>query len=52
MLERIYEDRDTILTNFFNSAGITGVARKQWQELQSMVVPFEGDFKCNDMCLK
>jgi hypothetical protein len=52
LLEQLYQDRETVLTNFFNSIGITGVARKQWQDLQNMVVPFTGTFKCNDMCLK
>lgn len=52
MLEQIHADRESILTNFFNSAGVTGASREQWEELKSMVVPFEGTFKCNDMCLK
>jgi hypothetical protein len=51
-LEGIYRDRESILSNFFKSIGITGEAKQQWETLKSKIVPFEGEFKCSAMALK
>jgi hypothetical protein len=51
-LEKIYENRDSILQNFFRSIGITSAAKKQWDDLQAKIVPFEGTFKASHMALK
>lgn len=51
-LEKIYENRNEILTNFFRSIGITSAAKQQWDDLQKKVVPFEGNFKASLMALK
>lgn len=51
-LEGIYENRSTILQNFFTSIGITGAAKAQWDKLKAKIVAFEGDFKVSAMALK
>ena len=51
-LTSIYENRKTILANYFKSIGITGAAMEQWETLKSKIVPFEGEFKANPMALK
>lgn len=51
-LEKIYNDRESILVNFFNSIGITSAAKEQWDNLQKAIVPFEGTFKASPMALK
>lgn len=51
-LTKIYNNRESILTKFFNSIGITSAAKKQWEDLQGKVVPFEGTFKASPMALK
>lgn len=51
-LEKIYENRQSILQNFFRSIGITSAAKKQWDDLSAKIVPFEGTFKASHMALK
>jgi hypothetical protein len=51
-LTKIYEDRDVILADFFNSIGITAAATDQWKALQAKVVPLTGEFHVNPMALK
>jgi hypothetical protein len=51
-LEKIYENRKQILADFFKSIGITSAATKQWEDLKTKVVPFEGEFKASPMALK
>lgn len=51
-LEKIYENRESILQNFFRSIGITSAAKQQWDDLKAKIVPYEGTFKANHMALK
>ena len=51
-LEKIYENRNQILTDYFKSIGINNAAKSQWDTLKSKVVPFEGEFKASYMALK
>lgn len=51
-IEDIYANRKQILSDYFNSIGISGEAQAQWSTIQSMVVPVQGAFKCNPMALK
>lgn len=51
-LTSIYENRKTILANYFKSIGITGAAMQQWETLKSKIVPVEGEFKAKLMGLK
>jgi len=51
-LEAIYRDRDSILRNYFKSIGITGTSYKQWEELQTKIVPLVKEFTCSSMALK
>jgi hypothetical protein len=51
-LVKLYENRKQILTDFFNSIGITSAASNQWNTLLSKVVPITGDFVSNPMALK
>ena len=51
-LNNIYENREQILKDFFNSIGITNAAKEQWEAVKAKIVPFEGDFRCSGMALK
>lgn len=51
-LMKIYLDRYTILTNYFNSIGITGAAKSQWQDLQAKIVWADENLEINHMALK
>lgn len=51
-LEKIHANRNEILTNYFNSIGITSAAKQQWDDLTKKIVQFEGDFKASYMALK
>jgi hypothetical protein len=52
IMESIRANRKEILSNFFQSIGITATAQKQWEELQAMIVPLPDDFKCGPMAMK
>lgn len=51
-LEDIYENRNTILTDYFGSIGITSTAAAQWLKVKDSVEPLTEAFKCNKMVLK
>lgn len=51
-LESIHTDRKSILTNYFRSIGIPASAIKEWHEVEKVVDPLIGEFKCNPMVLK
>ena len=51
-LNDIYENRETILKDYFSSIGITAAATEQWTKLKTKIVPFEGDFDTSLMALK
>ena len=48
----VYTNRETILTNFFESIGIGAEAQMQWNTIKSMIQPLDGPFLPNDMALK
>jgi hypothetical protein len=50
-IDSIYENRKSILANFFNSIGITSRAKADWDRLQSNIVPVS-NFKCRLTVLK
>lgn len=52
LMEQIYTERLTILSEYFQSIGITGAATSDWQNLQDRIHPFKGEFKCRRMALK
>lgn len=51
-LEDIHTNRKSILTNYFRSIGIPATAIAEWHEVEKVVEPFRGEFKCNPMVLK
>lgn len=51
-LEDIHMNRQSILSNYFKSIGIPSSALEEWKKVKEVVVPFEGEFKCNPMVLK
>ena len=51
-LESIHTNRRSILTNYFRSIGIPATAIVQWHEVEKVVEPQVGEFKCNPMVLK
>ena len=51
-LESIHTNRKSILTNYFRSIGIPATAIAEWHEVEKVVEPFRGEFKCNPMVLK
>ena len=51
-LTHVYNNRATILTNYFKSIGIGNEAKAEWNRLMSMVHPITGTFKANLMALK
>lgn len=51
-LTKIYENRESILQNYFRTIGITSAAKKQWDDLKAKIVPFEGEFQASHMALK
>lgn len=51
-LESIHTHRRSILTNYFRSIGIPATAIAQWKEVEKVVEPLIGEFKCNPMVLK
>lgn len=51
-LEDIHTNRNSILTNYFTSIGVSGLAHNQWQEVKKAIEPLEDEFKCNEMVLK
>ena len=44
-LLNIHNNRKKILRNFFKSIGISSLALDEWENLKSMVVPFEGNLE-------
>ena len=51
-LTKIYENRTSILTNYFASIGIGAEAQAQWNKVKELVQPVQGAFKANLMALK
>ena len=52
-LNDIHTDRKSILQNYFRSIGVKASAIKRWKdEVEPLVEPFQGTFKCNPMVLK
>lgn len=52
-LTDIHTNREQILTDYFNSIGISAAGIKLWQDtVLPLVEPYEGEFKCNHMVLK
>lgn len=52
-LEWVYNNRNTILENYFNSIGVSATAMHRWvKEVKPLVIPFKGAFHCNGMVLK
>ena len=51
-LTSIYNNRHTILTNYFKSIGIGAEAQAHWDRVMSLVHPIAGAFKANPMALK
>ena len=51
-LNKIHANRESILSNFFKSIGITSAAKEQWDKVKSKVVPFEGVLSANGIALK
>lgn len=47
----IYDNRVSILANYFASIGIGAEAQANWERLKSIVTPVT-DFRCNKMALK
>jgi hypothetical protein len=50
-MDKISAHRREILTNFFSSIGITGVAAEEWEAVMASVEPI-GEFKCRGAVLK
>lgn len=50
-LTEIYNNRETILANYFKSIGISAKATKQWKEVKDAINPIS-NFKCDLMALK
>lgn len=48
----IYNNRETILANYFASIGINATAAKEWSELKARIVPVQEPFECHLMALK
>lgn len=51
-LTNIYNNRHTILANYFKSINIGPEAQAHWDRLTQLVVPVTGAFKANPMALK
>jgi hypothetical protein len=51
-LGEIYHNRESILTNYFKSIGITKAAKNQWDMLMNKVHKLSEDFVPNPMALK
>ena len=51
-LTLVYNNRQTILANFFKSIGIGAEAQTQWNTIKSMIQPIDEPFVPNDMALK
>lgn len=51
LMEEIFTNRKAILGDYFRSIGISSSAQKQWNQLQSKIVPMDS-FKCGPMALK
>jgi hypothetical protein len=53
-LEAIYNNRQSILNNYFASIGIksTTKTKLEWAKLKSMITPIEGEFKCSMWAMK
>lgn len=51
-LNKIHVNRESVLSNFFKSIGITSAAKEQWDNVKSKVVPFEGVLSANGIALK
>jgi len=51
-LTKIYENRTSILNNYFASIGIGAEAQAQWNKVKELVQPVQGAFKANLMALK
>ena len=47
----IYDNRASILANYFQSIGIGAEAQSNWERVKQMVKPING-FKCRKMALK
>lgn len=50
-LTELYNNRETILNNYFQSIGIGAEAQSQWNKVKSMVKPIT-EFRANHMALK
>lgn len=50
-MDTIYANRKQILTDYFQSIGISAEAQAEWNRVKAMVKPMQG-FKCNRMALK
>lgn len=48
----IYDNRATILSNYFASIGIGASAQGNWERVKAMVTPLTEPFKCQPMALK
>ena len=51
-INNIYNNRKSILQNYFRSIGIGAEAMQAWRELQSKVVSVDEPFQCSPMVLK
>lgn len=51
-LTHIYNNRHTILADYFASIGIGAEAQAHWNRVMAMVQPVTGAFKANTMALK
>lgn len=51
---RIYEDRNTILNDYFQSVGIrpTPKAMEEWEHLKSLITPLDAPLECSMWCMK
>ena len=50
-MEAIWNRREKILSNYFNSIGVSAEANEAWQRLTKLVTPVT-EFKCNPLALK
>ena len=50
-LQWVYDNRKSILTNYFQSIGITAKAKAEWDKLMDKVVPVE-NFTASGWALK
>ncbi len=52
MINNVYNDRKSILQNYFRSINIPASKQGEWKEVMSKVEPVEDTFKCSPMVLK